>query len=76
MSTREETNEILIEIVDSVPSMPAALDMDIDVSNLEIVFESQNYENSSLVETETLDTAQVDIHFLKDNCKQNSFKGS
>ncbi|CAL1671565.1 unnamed protein product [Lasius platythorax] len=54
--------EVSIEIVNSAPYIPVAVDMDVDISNLEIVLLPEENENSLTLETETLNTAEAHIN--------------
>lgn len=49
-----DESETLIEIVDSMPCIPIELDIDLDVTNLEVVLmPDENDENSSTLITKT-----------------------
>lgn len=56
---------VLIETINSAPYIPVALDMDVDISNLEIVLLQEENENSLTLETETLDTVEAHINISK-----------
>lgn len=72
MNTNEEDSgldksEISIEIVNSTPCIPEALDVDVDVdiSNLEIVLFPEENANNLTLEAETLGTAEAHINTSK-----------
>lgn len=70
VSTNEEDsrvnkNEALIEIVNSASCIPVALDMDVDINNLQLIILSEENENSATLETETLGTAETHINTSK-----------
>jgi hypothetical protein len=59
-----DKNEVLIEIVDPGPCIPV-LDMDVHISDLEIVLLPEENKNSLTLKTESLGTAEAHINTSK-----------
>ncbi|XP_011699230.1 PREDICTED: uncharacterized protein LOC105456698 [Wasmannia auropunctata] len=62
--SRVDKSEMSIEVVNSA-SCPVVSDMNVDISQLEIVFLSEENENILIPETETLSTARGDVNTSK-----------